>query len=149
MLLISAAAAQDCCVDESLNAMGSKRCNQSDQCTGDRYCSSSNWCDGESNCSSDSCTPTTAVELPDSFTSEMVIKYHTNLNLNFSGNGMRRDPGACFFADPNHMVYNTDEYMVITAERTNATQGNDCLEWEFTKVSSGPNFSGDMFSVKA
>ena len=62
---------------------------------------------------------------------------------------MRRDPGACFFADPNHMVYNTDEYMVITAERTNAAQANDCLEWEFTKVSSSPIFSGDMFSVKA
>ena len=139
MLLISAAAASDCCIDQNSD----RSCNYSDECMGDDYCRASQSCGGfsdclsdsrwgceVSNCIPDSCTPTTAVELLDRFTAEIVINSQTPLGGRLEYyNGIHRNRGTCLFADPNYMVYNTDEYMVITAERTNATQGNDCLEW--------------------
>ena len=160
MLLISSAAAStDCCIDETQNTLGSGLCYYSEDCQGDRWCTSSGACDGEANCSSGSCIPTTAVELPDNFDSEIVVKSHTNLNINdgYITQDKRRNAGACFYIDPSQMVSDavdytgaqTSEYKIVTAERTNNTAGNDCLEFEFSKMGNGQYLSGDMFSLKA
>tara|TARA_B110000238_G_C15923358_1_gene351483 strand:+ start:295 stop:492 length:198 start_codon:yes stop_codon:yes gene_type:complete len=59
---------------------------------------------------------------------------------------MRRNAGACLFADPSQMK-DTTQYLILAGEETNDSFANDCLDWRF--ASSGTSFDGtNVYSIK-